>query len=87
MLLMRRYFDSQVEDFRNTRWVQANGLGGLGVVPRCVQQPIFSQAWKRFSAHAAERTADVKKRGCVNSCKKVWKQASQESWRGSWKKA
>jgi len=39
--------------------------------------PIFSQAWKRFSAHAAERTAEVKKRGCVNNCKKVWKQASQ----------
>lgn len=36
------------------------------------------EAWKRFSAHAAERTAEVKKRGCVNSCKKVWQQSSQD---------
>ena len=36
------------------------------------------EAWQRFSARAAERTAEVKKRGCVNSCKKVWKQSSQD---------
>ena len=71
---MGRYFDSH-EDFWNTRLGRPSKWVGL----RKSVHSNFPQAWKRFSARAAERTAEVKKRGCVNSCKKVWKQSSQET--------